>query len=66
MDGILINLEHPPDAPLIMLTALKTMWFQPTDPYNTWRECTCESCNQSLRKVSCLISDEPLQTQYFC
>ena len=42
-DGILINLEHPPDAPLIILTTLKTMWFQPIDPYTTWRECTCET-----------------------
>lgn len=42
-NGILINLEHSPDAPLIILTTLKTMWFQPTDPYNTYHECTCES-----------------------
>lgn len=65
-NGILINLKLPPDAPLILLTTFKAMWFQPTDPYSTRCEHTCESRNQSMRKVSCPTSDEPLQTQYFC
>ena len=47
-DGILINLEHPPDAPLIILTTLKTMWFQPIDPY-TREQSPTFLCNSNGR-----------------